>query len=102
MLQRRFLLQVRVGIKKELRRHRVWGYGGETDMILLLKEVIVIFRHSFYCSQHTDSRVAQWKRAGPITQRSVDRNYALLIFFLSFNFLNKTFNISLCESDIFS
>ena len=25
-----------------------------------------------------DSRVAQWKRAGPITQRSVDRNYALL------------------------
>ena len=29
----------------------------------------------------TDSRVAQWKRAGPITQRSVDRNYALLSFF---------------------
>ena len=27
------------------------------------------------------SRVAQWKRAGPITQRSVDRNYALLSFF---------------------
>ena len=27
---------------------------------------------------HMDSRVAQWKRAGPITQRSVDRNYALL------------------------
>ena len=26
----------------------------------------------------TESRVAQWKRAGPITQRSVDRNYALL------------------------
>ena len=31
----------------------------------------------------TTSRVAQWKRAGPITQRSVDRNYALLeAFFL--------------------
>ena len=30
------------------------------------------------------SRVAQWKRAGPITQRSVDRNYALLIIFLFF------------------
>ena len=29
------------------------------------------------------SRVAQWKRAGPITQRSVDRNYALLVFFYS-------------------
>ena len=28
-----------------------------------------------------DSRVAQWKRAGPITQRSVDRNYALLKIF---------------------
>ena len=25
--------------------------------------------------------MAQWKRAGPITQRSVDRNYLLLIFF---------------------
>ena len=29
-------------------------------------------------SQSMQSRVAQWKRAGPITQRSVDRNYALL------------------------
>ncbi len=29
------------------------------------------------------SRVAQWKRAGPITQRSVDRNHALLIIFLN-------------------
>ena len=27
------------------------------------------------------SRVAQWKRAGPITQRSVDRNHVLLFFF---------------------
>ena len=26
--------------------------------------------------------MAQWKRAGPITQRSVDRNYALLKIFL--------------------
>ena len=30
----------------------------------------------------TGSRVAQWKRAGPITQRSVDRNHALLNFFI--------------------
>ena len=37
---------------------------------------------------HTTSRVAQWKRAGPITQRSVDRNHALLtLFFLRTNFL---------------
>ena len=31
------------------------------------------------------SRVAQWKRAGPITQRSVDRNHALLEIFLTFS-----------------
>ena len=29
------------------------------------------------------SSVAQWKRAGPITQRSMDRNHPLLDFFLS-------------------
>ena len=28
-----------------------------------------------------ESRVAQWKRAGPITQRSIDRNYPLLTHF---------------------
>ena len=28
------------------------------------------------------SRVAQWKRAGPITQRSEDQNLALLIILL--------------------
>ena len=31
------------------------------------------------------SRMAQWKRAGPITQRSVDRNSFLLTFFKDFN-----------------
>ena len=39
---------------------------------------------SNFLSSSTDSRVAQWKRAGPITQRSVDRNYALLIIFFFF------------------
>ena len=34
------------------------------------------FRHINYTS-----RMAQWKRAGPITQRSVDRNYLLLVYF---------------------
>ena len=33
---------------------------------------------------HNTIRMAQWKRAGPITQRSVDRNYLLLIFFQEF------------------
>ena len=37
-------------------------------------------------SQIVDSRVAQWKRAGPITQRSEDRNLALLNIFFFFNF----------------
>ena len=36
---------------------------------------ISLLTNSFYFHK---SRVAQWKRAGPITQRSVDRNYALL------------------------
>ena len=40
-----------------------------------------------------DSRVAQWKRAGPITQRSEDRNLALLIFFYIF-YSCFSFNIS--------
>ncbi len=37
---------------------------------------LVLGKHNY-----TGSRVAQWKRAGPITQRSVDRNHALLVFF---------------------
>ena len=28
--------------------------------------------------------MAKWKRAGPITQRSVDRNYLMLFFFKNF------------------
>ena len=43
-----------------------------------------IIGHTFYLNDSTDSRVAQWKRAGPITQRSVDRNYALLTFLSKF------------------
>ena len=35
------------------------------------------------------SSVAQWKRAGPITQRSVDRNYSLLYFFVRSRLLSK-------------
>ena len=40
-----------------------------------------------YC--HT-SRVAQWKRAGPKTQRSVDRNYALLLKFFRTLFIQMS------------
>lgn len=42
---------------------------------------------SFICNKYVKfpsldygSRVAQWKRAGPITQRSMDRNHPLLRF----------------------
>ena len=41
------------------------------------------------------SRVAQWKRAGPITQRSEDRNLALLYFFL--HVISMLFFLSLCS-----
>ena len=47
-----------------------------------LEWVLRFFKNIFllFVSTHNNSRVAQWKRAGPITQRSVDRNYALLEF----------------------
>ena len=35
----------------------------------------------FFTLEKRVSRVAQWKRAGPITLRSVDRNHSLLRFF---------------------
>ena len=55
------------------------------------KEKAVFF--PFFSHQHWatyfffhNSSVAQWKRAGPITQRSMDRNHPLLHFFLFFFF----------------
>ena len=39
---------------------------------------VTTVRIKFFCQDYCDSRVAQRKRAGPITQRSVDRNHALL------------------------
>ena len=37
-----------------------------------------------YFKTSSVSRVAQWKRAGPITQRSEDQNLALLAFIFQF------------------
>ena len=34
----------------------------------------------YWCLCMSVSRVAQWERAGPITQRSMDRNHPLLAF----------------------
>ena len=53
----------------------------------LLCELSNYFALSLYKNvplQHSsmESRVAQWKRAGPITQRSEDQNLALLTCFL--------------------
>ena len=46
-----------------------------------------------------ESRVAQWKRAGPITQRSVDRNYALLKHFYVSDIEKEDFS-SLVTSEV--
>ena len=44
--------------------------------------MIYLFNNKAWSGQA--SRVAQWKRAGPITQRSVDRNHSLLAkYFIS-------------------
>ena len=63
------------------------GRGFEShfwQIFFLDKTDLTIGNDTFFLNQYTDSRVAQWKRAGPITQRSVDRNYALLSSFSSF------------------
>jgi hypothetical protein len=51
-----------------------WFIGGYRILIFHLFKILSY--HLFNLS-----RVAQWKRAGPITQRSVDRNHALLFVF---------------------
>ena len=48
-------------------------------------------------SRHADSRVAQWKRAGPITQRSVDRNHALLVIFICGNHVSVSVSVRWCS-----
>ena len=42
----------------------------------------IFYRHNVNVSLSV-SRVAQWERAGPITQRSEDQNLALLVIVLS-------------------
>merc|ERR1712121_455289 len=48
--------------------------------------LLFFFSHQHWATYHLfhHSSVAQWKRAGPITQRSMDRNHPLLHFFLFF------------------
>ena len=71
------------------------GRGFEShfwQIFFLDKTDLTIGNDTFFLNQYTDSRVAQWKRAGPITQRSVDRNYALLTFLFLFLFFSDTEN----------
>ena len=46
------------------------------QLITSEKKLVAIYTLLYY--NMLTSRVAQWKRAGPITQRSEDRNLALL------------------------
>ena len=48
-----------------------------------------IFNVTFLAIHSMKSRVAQWKRAGPITQRSEDQNLALLNSFLLRSLLER-------------
>ena len=53
--------------------------------IIFSEKINITFHYIFSFISSTNgqaSRVAQWKRAGPITQMSVDRNHALLVRFL--------------------
>ena len=64
----------------------LWAWVQIPLLTTLLTHFLKSFCNSFMSWQLLannvyGSRVAQWKRAGPITQRSVDRNYALLKFY---------------------
>ena len=50
--------------------HTVEGYS-KSGITSIMKKYTI-------CSTITCSRVAQWERVGPITQRSMDRNHPLL------------------------
>ena len=60
--------------------------GKQTSKLLTISSLSLLAMSTiFACERYWDrypgsppSRVAQWKRAGPIAQRSVDRNHALL------------------------
>ena len=74
--------------------------SGRSPLLWAWVRIPLLTTNFFSPSPFTESRVAQWKRAGPITQRSVDRNYALLAFFFpskskpgfffSFSFFSST------------
>ena len=52
-----------------------------TASSVLHQTAISMNKYQQQCISFQGSRVAQWERAGPITQRSMDRNHPLLRFF---------------------
>ena len=52
---------------------------------------VVCFISTCITLRKPHSRVAQWERAGPITQRSMDRNHSLLCFFFLSLFFSSSF-----------
>ena len=71
-------------------------------MVSSLKSLIVFFDIAFIFPFRQVSRVAQWKRAGPITQRSVDRNHSLLsLLYFCIGFFSFTiFFISISNAKV--
>ena len=55
--------------------------SGRSPLLWAWVRIPLLTKPFCFGSVFKESRVAQWKRAGPITQRSVDRNYALLSVF---------------------
>ena len=53
------------------------------------------FKYPLCGTPQASSRVAQWERAGPITQRSMDRNHSLLSLFFWF-----VFDICMCSKSL--
>ncbi|CAH3015979.1 unnamed protein product, partial [Porites evermanni] len=61
-------------------RYRFLGYVQRLGFVsTYFLQCYTMGKKYLICSPY-ESRVAQWKRAGPITQRSEDQNLALLIF----------------------
>ena len=61
--------------------------SGRSPLLWAWVRIPLLTKPFCFGSVFKESRVAQWKRAGPITQRSVDRNYALLTIFTHATFL---------------
>ena len=53
--------------------------------------ILICTYQCWYDRANRDNLMGQWKHAGPINRRSVDRNHTLLEFFSLFNYLYRAF-----------